>query len=349
MLRFAKCSPRLALLAGGGVLLGLVTVASGQGPKSGVVAPPSSTPVDAPKLLNPDRGPDEAAIRATDAEFARAFNAADLTALVASFTDDGQIIDEHGEVSSGRNAIRERFVRSFANNPGASLALEPRSLRFIGPETALERGLATLRQADTSAPAEINPYTVVYVKRGGKWLQASVEDHAPAPEAATASNADRLKDLAWLLGEWVNESADAVVTTSCRWDESKTYLLQDYTIKVAGKPVLRGSQRIGWDPARKQVRSWSFDTDGGFADGFWSRDKEGRWVIHASGTRHDGRAVEGTRVITPIDKHRIRWESVHRAIDGQARPDVDSYIMVRKPPAPAPPGPKPKAATNPGF
>ena len=346
MLRLVKWSPRPALLAGVVVLLGIVADASGQGLKESAAAPRATTTVDAPKLLNPDRGVDETAIRAIDAEFVRAFNAADLNALAASFSDDAQLVDEHGEVSSGRQAIRERFLRSMTDNPGASLALELRSLRFTGPETALERGLATIRHADPSAHAEINPYTVLYVKRGGHWLQASVEDHAPAPEPATATNADRLKDLTCLLGEWVNESADAVVMTSCQWDESKNYLLQDYTIKAAGKPVLRGLQRIGWDAAKKQVRSWSFDDDGGFADGFWSRDPEGRWVVHASGTRHDGKTVAGTRIITPLDDHRIRWESVHRSINGQATPDIEAFIMVRKPPAPAPPGSKPKAAAN---
>jgi uncharacterized protein (TIGR02246 family) len=330
-------SPRWALgtAATVGLVVLVVAAGAGQPPAQPAREAPPGGNVE-PPLFNPGRADDEKAIRAADAEFVRAFNANEAEPLAALFTDDAQIVDEHGQTFVGREAIRKRFAQSFKNPGGAVLSIRVDTIRFLGPDLALERGIATIGPAEPpDAPGETGPYTVVHVKRGGKWLQASVEDHSPAPPVEPETNTERLKELEWLLGDWVNESPAAVVMTSCRWDESKNFLLQQYTIQTAGKPVIRGTQRIGWDPARKRVRSWSFDSDGGFGEGFWSRDAEGRWVVRASGTRRDGQTVESTRVITPLDSHRIRWESVFRSQEGEALPDVDAFVMVRKPPPPS--------------
>ncbi len=127
-----------------------------------------------------------------------------------------------------------------------------------------------------------------------------------------------------------------MVDTNTRWDEGKNFLLQEFTIRREGKAVVKGSMRIGWDAVRKQIRSWVFDSDGGFGEGFWSRDANGRWFVRVNGHRRNGDTVEATRVITPLEPHRIRWESVDRSINGQALTDGDAYIMVRRPPAPMP-------------
>ena len=35
------------------------------------------------------------------------------------------------------------------------------------------------------------------------------------------------------------------------------------------------TQRIGWDPAAKQIRSWEFDSEGGFGEGTWGETATG--------------------------------------------------------------------------
>lgn len=354
MKRAAKWSLRAAVLAAGGVGLGWLALAAGRAPAARASAPPGprdAVPAAA-HTLNPERAEDETAIRAVDAEFVRAFNAGDADAVVASFTDDAQVVDPSGKAFTGRKAVRERFAQSFAASPGMTLALDLRSLRFVGPDTAVERGAVSLRHADAEAAEEPAPYTVVYVRRGGKWLQASVEDHARAPEPEPASNEERLRPLAWMVGDWVSESADAVVLSTCQWDAKKNFILHQFTIQAAGRPAHTGTQRIGWDPVRQQIRSWVFDDDGGFGDCRWSQDPDGRWVVRASGTRPDGRATEATRLVTPLDAHRVQWEIVHRTLGGVAQPDVPAFVMVRKPPAPGaalapaprggPPAPSPR-------
>ena len=104
---------------------------------------------------------------------------------------------------------------------------------------------------------------MVYVKQDGRWLQAAVRDEllgGPTPH-------ERLGELEWMIGEWVNESQAAVVHTTCRWSEDGNFLLREFTMKTQGEPVLSGTQRIGWDPVRQQIRSWVFDSEGGFGQG----------------------------------------------------------------------------------
>jgi hypothetical protein len=136
-----------------------------------------------------------------------------------------------------------------------------------------------------------------------------------------------------MVGEWVNENSDSVVHTTCAWTDNKCFLLREFTVKLAGHPALTGSQRIGWDPLRKQIRSWVFDSEGGFAEGLWSRQGN-QWYVKISGVLRDGRTLSATQVITLLNKDSSTWTSVDRTIGGEVVPDIDSFTLVRKPPQP---------------
>ena len=127
-------------------------------------------------------------------------------------------------------------------------------------------------------------YTVVYIKNDGQWLQSAVRDEV----AHDLTPHDRLKELEWLVGEWINESQDAIVQTTCKWADDGNFLIREFTMKTHGQPVLSGTQRIGWDPVRGQFKTWIFDTEGGFGEGYWTRNGD-QWVIKAEGVRQDGR------------------------------------------------------------
>ena len=85
-----------------------------------------------------------------------------------------------------------------------------------------------------------------------------------------------------MIGDWVDEGPDSEVRVNCRWSEDGNFLVRSFTVKQQGKPVMTVSQRIGWDPLARQIRSWEFDSEGGFGEGTWSRDGE-RWVDQAHG------------------------------------------------------------------
>ena len=273
------------------------------------------------------RADDAKAIAALLASFTKAFNAGDAAAAAATYTEDALTVDEQGEQTEGRAAVRDRLAASFAANPGSTIAIKEDTLRFLGPDTALEVGRTTITPAGAGGEPEVTRYTVVYIKKDGQWLQSVIRDEVSRDLTAH----DRLKELEWLVGEWVNESQDAVVHTTCKWADDGNFLTREFTMKTHGRPVMSGSQRIGWDPVRNQFKTWIFDTQGGFSEGYWARDGD-TWVIKVEGVQQDGRHTSVTNILKRLGKDRASWQSVDRSLGGVAMPGVDEFTLVRKPP-----------------
>ncbi len=273
------------------------------------------------------REDDEKAIKALLDAFVTAFNARNAEATAATYTDTAVVIDERGERVEGRAAIRDQYAASFADNPATTIAIQVDSLRFLGPETALEEGRTTITPAAGAGAPEITRFTAVYVKQGGQWRQAAVRDvvaHDLTPH-------DRLKELEWLVGDWVNESQAAVVSTSCTWAKGGNFLDREFTMKTDGQPVLSGTQRIGWDPLKRQFKTWIFDSEGGHGEGYFTRTGN-QWVVKVEGVSQDGRPISATNIITRLGKDRMSWQSTQRTVGGTAVPGVDEFTIVRKPP-----------------
>jgi uncharacterized protein (TIGR02246 family) len=309
-------------LAGIGMLLviiGMAFVVAAQEPKAEVpqTAPASRT----------NRPEDERAIQAIVEAFTKAFNVGDAQALAQLYTEDAEIIDEDGHVLRGRDQIQAHFTAAFQEHPGGKIAIEPESLRFLGREAAMEEGRARLTWPQE--PTETSRYTALYVLRDGRWLQAHVRDF---PDRDLTPH-DRLKELEWMLGDWIDESANSVVYTSCQWSDDRNFLLRSYSVQAQGKTILKGTQRIGWDPLTKQFRSWVFDSEGGFGEGFWMRNGN-QWIVKTKGVLPDGRISTATNVFTFVSKDMVRWRSVDRTIGDQAIPDLGEIVMVRRPPSP---------------
>ena len=280
----------------------------------------------------PEKSDDLAAIRAVANSFLDAYRAKDAAALGALFTENAEIVDDEGEVTKGRPAIVERFAGLFKANEAGTLEVAAESIHLLSPEVAIEEGTATVSGDDGEEP-ETSRYSVIYVKQDGHWLHARIQDQTPSELSAH----DHLKDLEWMLGEWVNESDDELVSTTCSWSDNGSFLIREFDVKIEGKVALSGTQRIGWDPLRKQFRTWVFDSEGGFAEGLVSHDDDlDQWIVQSSGVRADGQPVTVTSVFTPLDPDRIAWQTVERTVGGVAVPGLDQYIVVRKPPQPAP-------------
>ena len=97
---------------------------------------------------------------------------------------------------------------------------------------------------------------------------------------------------------------------------------------------LTGTQRIGWDPSTRQIRSWEFDSDGSFGEGIWNRRSDESWVIKMSGVRHDGRIASDTRIVTRTGADQLSWRAVDRTLSGAVQEDSPEFAMVRRAPAP---------------
>lgn len=274
-----------------------------------------------------DRSKDEAAIRANVAAFIRAYNVGDARSVAALFTPDGFIIDKEGNTSTGRAEIEKTFAAIFAAAPQKRLEVFVDSIRFMGPDLALEVGSTK----ETSAPGETpdhDRYTVLHVKRRGKWQMAMARD----AEGQLPTSHERLVPLAWLIGDWVDDGGNVVVSSTCRWSKDKNFLLQEFRLQVKGRAALHVSQRIGWDPLHKRIKSWVFDSEGGFGESVWSRNGEA-WIIRATGVRPDGTTASATNTLMPAGIDGYVWRSTDRVVGDEVTSPIEVRV-VRKPPEP---------------
>jgi uncharacterized protein (TIGR02246 family) len=274
-----------------------------------------------------DRPADEKAILSVGETFRLAYNAGDATAVASLYTDDAELIAENGERFQGRKTIQDLYSSLYQERKGATIEIAVNSIRFFGPDVAREEGQTRVKPAAITEPPSIRHYTVLYVKQGGRWLYSSVREELEPG----LPHSERLRELEWLVGDWVDESSDSVVHGTCRWSADKHFLLRDFTIQTEGRAVMTVTQRIGWDPLSKQIKSWVFDSEGGYGDGLWTRNGN-QWMIKSTGVLPDGRIATATNILTHVGPNTARWASTERTVGGHHVPDRFENMMVRRPP-----------------
>ncbi|HQU42327.1 MAG: hypothetical protein B7Z73_08350 [Planctomycetia bacterium 21-64-5] len=324
-----KTTPFLSVLCGA-MLAGAAAAADKPRTKPNASKPAAAT--SAARKSAPSRADDEKTLRKLAADFVKAFNQRDAKAIAAQFAPQAEMVDLEGNVVQGREAIEKSYAEHF-EEPLFHIAVEIESLRFVGDNLAIEDGQLVLTSEDHDLTLR-NRYTAVHVREGGRWLVASSRDvvnpndHVPPHE--------HLEQLAWLVGDWVEEGGDSIVATSYRWDENKNFLLGEYTVQVAGHTTMSGTQRIGWDPLTRQIKTWTFDGDGGYGEGFWHRDGD-RWLVKLEGVSADARAGSVTQIHTRINDHTRTWRAVDRVHGGEPLADIDEITVVRRAPQPKQP------------
>jgi uncharacterized protein (TIGR02246 family) len=261
---------------------------------------------------------DEEAIRKAMAAYTEAYNKGDLEGVLGLWAPEAEFITEAGKVIRGREALTALFKKNFAENKGSTIKLTSKSIRFLKPDVAMQDSIVQLTLADKSVDS--GPYAAVWTKTDGKWLLASVRD-LPGDVPAGPTNYDNLKQLDWLIGDWTSEGKESVVDTSCRWDKNQNFLLMEQTIHLKNDNPLTITQIIGWDPSQQQIRSWVFDSRGGFGEALWSR-RGNQWDLAATGVLSDGRTASSINSWKYIDDQTCQWESTDRQIDSKPVPDV---------------------------
>ena len=285
---------------------------------------PKARAADPPVAAKPSAAADEKAIRATADEFVKAFNSGDAKAIGTEWSVDAEYVDELGELHRGRASIEDYYAKLLKEHKGATIAVKIESIRFLGPDVAIEKGIAT----DKSPAGEksASRYTVVHARRNGKWEMVDCKD---APYVSAADE-DYLKDLEWLVGEWKIDSPDKAEDRRIKfeWVAGRNFLKSNYNVIKDGKATLTGGQIIGWHPKRGQIVSMHFDANGGFGNDAWIKDGS-KWVLEASGIFRDGSDTTAVNIITPIDANSFTWQSVKRTLDGVSLPDVPSVKVTR--------------------
>jgi uncharacterized protein (TIGR02246 family) len=270
------------------------------------------------------------AVKQSAQRFAADYNKRDAKAAAAAFTPQGEFITMTGARFQGREEIEDHFAMVFAAAPKAHLELKVEVVHLVTSNVALEEGEVELTTAP-GLPIQSSRYVALHVYKDGRWLLERARDFA-ADEAAR-SNHERLLELEWLVGEWIEEEEDAFIATSCRWSDDQNYLMQDFTIRIGGLPQVTGSTRIGWDPLTRQIKSWTFDSDGGYSEALWTHGKD-QWVLKTRGVTHLGRNYSKTSILRHVNQSTLSWESRDAIEGGVVVPNTRPLLVKRRPPPP---------------
>lgn len=286
----------------------------------------SSVEASAAEPAAAQSSPDEAAVRQAVAAYVEAFGKHDAQSLAELWSPEAVYTNRRtGEEVVGRAAIAEQFAAIFKAEPDLKLDVNPESIRLLSPNAAVEHGTAKL--LSSKGEPEILKYTAVYIKRDGRWLLDRVTDNDD--EEAAPSHYEQLKVLEWMVGTWADDSDAATVKTECSWTKNRNFLTRSYAITVGDRIDLSGMQIIGWDASTKSIRSWTFDSDGGFSQGEWTF-KNDRWFIRNAGVLADGRKASAVNVMKPVDADSFTWKTIERTAGGDLLPNVAEVQIVRK-------------------
>jgi uncharacterized protein (TIGR02246 family) len=278
-----------------------------------------------PALSGQDRASaasNEEAVRKTSATLTEALNKGNLDNFMANWAPDADFIDEAGKKTRGHDALRAHFKTKLSNLKGSKFSGNINSIKFLRPDVALVDG--TVETALADGEHETNRYAVIWVKSGARWLISSARDWPAEVEELPSLSYLRLKSLEWLVGNWADEAGR--VQVKCNWAPNKSFLVMEYEVKSEGAEPLLVSQRIGWDPVNDMVRSWVFDSTGGFGEGYWHREGN-KCIVGASGILADGGTGGSTNVYEFKDNNTILYRSVDREVDGQPVADVETRFI----------------------
>lgn len=283
--------------------------------------------VHAGEAKSPEAKPDEDAIRAAVESYVAAYNRGDGKAVADHWADRAEWVSPSGQRFQGRQAIQQAMEAMFAENKEVKIEVIDPVVRLLTPEVALEEG--TVRVIQPGEVPDDAKYIAIHSKKNGQWKLESVRETS-LPDAAPSHL--QVKQLEWLVGEWVDESPNTVVEHRCWWSEDGHFLLGRFVVQWEGGPAMKGDLRIGWDPLARQIKSWIFDSEGGFAEGMWTKVGD-RWVVKSTGVRPDGSTASATNTYTPLGRDQYQFTSVDRILGGQLEPD-QTVKIVRKPPRP---------------
>jgi len=280
-----------------------------------------------PKKEEVTVSPDEQTIRKAVVAFVEQYNAHNADGVTALFAPDARMTFRDGTEVNGRDEIKQSIEEAFKDSPKTAVSVVVDSIRFLTPDVAVEEGSTSMFPDGDTLTAR-SRYTVVHLKKDGRWLMQSVR----VVEEESLSAYGELQSLEWLVDEWIDEGRTENVEATFRWDDNKSFLLEEFQVIREGSVVLKGTQRIGWDPQARQIRSWTFDSAGGFGEATWTPAGD-KWVCKARSITADGTSASATRTLTRAAQDRVIWTATDRLAGDQQLPDL-AVTMVRKPPQP---------------
>jgi len=276
---------------------------------------------------NPSNSPSEddaTLIQNNIKTYAEAYNRHDAKGVANHWAENAEYVSpQTGYRIKGRPAIQHEFENLFKNLGDAKLELTISSIEFQDKNRAIEKGIAKIIQQDK--PASSSEYIAIHTKIGKNWYIESVSE---SDLSENAISSEQLRELGWLIGKWVDKDEAVEIETECKWELNHHFIHCHFKVAFEGKASFSGEQLIGWDSDKKRIRSWIFDSDGGYGEGIWSREDH-KWVAHISSILPDGRHASAVNVYTIIDANHYKFHSSGREIEGQILPNINEVSITR--------------------
>jgi uncharacterized protein (TIGR02246 family) len=273
----------------------------------------------------PENTNDQNAMKDIQGVYEKAYCQKDMRAFAALWAPGSRYENlMTGEELKGKEAIEKYFTARFRGLAHAQLEIQSDGIHCIKPHLAIEHGTILITKEDGKTEKE--SFRAVFVRKDGKWLLRRL---AESPLRLAPSHFEYLKDLGWLCGTWLDRDEHVNIISHWRWDANKNFLIGHFSKKVLNQNELNIRQIIAWDPAEKRIRSWVFDSDGGFGEGVWTKE-DGSWYVRATFCLPDGRRAAATHIYTPINDTSYTFSATSRDIDGKILPNIGPFTIVKK-------------------
>lgn len=266
----------------------------------------------------------EAEIRQRAKDYLQAVKHGNGEQIAAFWTPDGDYVDESGQIVKGRQLARQARREQGREAAQAMLTATADTLRFVSPDVAIEDGTVSIKKA-VDLESAVKRYTAIWVRREGRWLLDGVRELA----ASAGPGDHRLRELTWMLGDWQSDDGGKTMRLTCSWSPDQHFLLREIDVNLPDGGPLHVSQRIGWDPRERQIKSWNFDSEGGYGTGLWFQ-RGNQWTVEAESVMANGSRSTGTNVYSVESDDCLVWQARNAEIDGQPVPDRSLRVIRRK-------------------
>jgi uncharacterized protein (TIGR02246 family) len=265
------------------------------------------------------------------AKYEKAFNAGDAKAIGLLWKTDGEFIDPLGNRILGREAIEKLFQEFFSRSPGKKLLLKVLSLKEQEEGSVVVAEVVPQLIPPPPGEVGLNKATIVLVRSGESWLIEGIKENTHMPPSY-----EHLKDLQWTVGSWTSrepssetsgKSDQIDINFNCDWTANKSFLRRMFTSRLQ-QLEFQGTEIIGWDPKDKIIRSWTFESTGGFTESTWKPDGD-KWVIEMKGVLANGDTVSSTTTVTKIDENTLAFRTQKRKRADKSMPDIDKQTLHR--------------------
>jgi uncharacterized protein (TIGR02246 family) len=269
----------------------------------------------------------EQAVRSAADAYRQALDKQDVEAIVGFWTPEADYVDQLGRVYKIHSGLSQAKKLSQEAQHIAHLApkTETVGIRLVTPDVAIEDG-SFERIGQLAGPAPQGRYTAVWVKRDGRWLIDGVRETPVHVE----DSSDAIDDLGWLIGDWVAEGPHAAAEISCTWGKDESYIVTQLKLRPEVGEPFSATQVIGWDPSTQKIRSFMFDSRGGFNEGVWINEGDA-WVVRSTESHPNGKRTNSMKIYSRVDENTAIWESIDDEVAGQPGAELRMRITRKHP------------------